>query len=209
MAHIRKATRGGVCLANTQPFAREVGGRMQVFAHNGDLPGVQEHPDLRLDVDRPIGTTDSEYAFCALLSRVRPLWRDVSAPPSVLQRLGVLASFARTIAPLGPANFIFADGDTIFAHGHQRTQADGVVRPPGLYHLRRSCPLPHRIDVPGLTVESSRTPQEVILIASVPLTDESWTPFAAGEVLAMTQGRIVARGGPCGSDAWPDATSAS
>jgi predicted glutamine amidotransferase len=35
ISHIRHATRGAVTLANTQPFARELGGRMHVFAHNG------------------------------------------------------------------------------------------------------------------------------------------------------------------------------
>ena len=41
ISHIRHATRGAVNLANTQPFAREIGGRMHVFAHNGRL----EPPD--------------------------------------------------------------------------------------------------------------------------------------------------------------------
>ena len=41
IAHIRHATQGGLSLANTQPFARELGGRMHVFAHNGMLPGVE------------------------------------------------------------------------------------------------------------------------------------------------------------------------
>ena len=40
ISHIRRATQGAVTLANTQPFLRELGGRMHVFAHNGHLPGV-------------------------------------------------------------------------------------------------------------------------------------------------------------------------
>src|SRR3970040_386769 len=35
VSHIRKATQGSVSLANTQPFTRELGGRVHVFAHNG------------------------------------------------------------------------------------------------------------------------------------------------------------------------------
>ena len=35
LSHIRRATRGPVTLANTQPFIREFGGHVHVFAHNG------------------------------------------------------------------------------------------------------------------------------------------------------------------------------
>jgi predicted glutamine amidotransferase len=37
VAHIRHAMQGGISLANTQPFVRELGGRMHVFAHNGNI----------------------------------------------------------------------------------------------------------------------------------------------------------------------------
>ena len=37
LSHLRHATRGRLSLANTQPFARELGGRLHVFAHNADL----------------------------------------------------------------------------------------------------------------------------------------------------------------------------
>ena len=35
VSHIRHATQGEVSLRNTQPFTRELGGRVHVFAHNG------------------------------------------------------------------------------------------------------------------------------------------------------------------------------
>ncbi|HEU4644615.1 MAG TPA: class II glutamine amidotransferase, partial [Burkholderiales bacterium] len=41
MSHIRKATQGELTLANSQPFTRELGGRMHVFAHNGDLSSAR------------------------------------------------------------------------------------------------------------------------------------------------------------------------
>ena len=41
IAHIRKATQGAVSLQNCHPFVRELWGRNWVFAHNGDLEGVQ------------------------------------------------------------------------------------------------------------------------------------------------------------------------
>ena len=74
ISHICGATRGGVRLQNTHPFARELGGRMHVLAHNGTLEGVFDHPDFALGRFRPIGETDSEHAFCNLLARLEGLW---------------------------------------------------------------------------------------------------------------------------------------
>ena len=42
---------------------------------------------------------------------------------------------------LGPANFIYADGDVLFAHAHRRMQADGTIAAPGLWRLNRRCPI--------------------------------------------------------------------
>ena len=61
-------------------------------------------------------------------------------PRDLLRRLRVVAAFASDIRRLGLANFIYTDGDTIFLHGHKRkSPGDGVIRPPGLYFLCRSC----------------------------------------------------------------------
>lgn len=80
ISHIRHATQGGVCLANTQPFVRELGGRAHVFAHNGDLAGIFRCDALALGSHRPVGQTDSEHAFCALLERLNEPWV-ASTPP--------------------------------------------------------------------------------------------------------------------------------
>jgi len=61
ISHIRQANRGRVCLENTHPFSRELWGCDWVFAHNGQLTGIKKTP---LQFYRPVGTTDSEYAFC-------------------------------------------------------------------------------------------------------------------------------------------------
>jgi predicted glutamine amidotransferase len=41
ISHIRRATVGGNSLANTQPFVRELGGHVHLFAHNGDFDGIE------------------------------------------------------------------------------------------------------------------------------------------------------------------------
>src|SRR5205823_7965385 len=64
IAHIRKATQGQVALENCHPFVREMWGRYWVFAHNGDLKEFQ--PRIHASF-RPVGSTDSERAFCWIM----------------------------------------------------------------------------------------------------------------------------------------------
>jgi glutamine amidotransferase len=191
VSHIRKATQGGLTLANTQPFARELGGRMHVFAHNGDLDGARLRGAHPLGAYRPLGDTDSEYAFCALLARLAPSWRG-PGEPALAARLALISEFAAALRPLGPANFLYSDGDALFVHGHKRTLADGI-RPPGLHVLCRTCAgETGAFATEGLSIASAQGAQEVALAASVPLTPgEPWRPLAEGEIVVLRGGRIV------------------
>jgi predicted glutamine amidotransferase len=192
ISHIRRATQGARTLANTQPFARELAGRMHVFAHNGLLPGIERSAHLASEHDQPIGETDSELAFCALMEGLRQLWRLTSAPPSVEARLAVVTAFAADLRQLGPANFLYADGEVLFAHGHRRIQAaTGLIEPPGLFMLSRQCShTDESVQTQGVAIAPGF--QEVMLIASVPLSAEHWRPLAEGEVVAVSAGRLLA-----------------
>lgn len=206
LAHVRKATQGAISLANTQPFRRELGGRLHVFAHNGDLK--PDDGDLHGSC-RPIGETDSERAFCRLLADLQPLWLEplvgqaqTEEPtlPSIAARVAVLRDFAAALRPRGPANFLYSDGELLIAHGHRRTQADGTIRPPGLHWLERRCPSSGCLETAGLRIDRTAAreaasdeaeEQRVVLVASVPLSDEAWQPLAEGELLVLQQGRVV------------------
>ena len=191
ISHIRHATRGRLTLANTQPFGRELGGRMHVFAHNGRLDGVDELFARSEPIFRPLGETDSELAFCLLLERMAMYWRD-DLVPSPEVRLAVVSSFAAEMRPLGPANFLYSDGEFIFAHGHRRTQSGGIIAPPGMWYLRRDCAVdPEALISAGVTIESDHAAQQLALFASVPLSNEPWRPFAEGEILVVAGGRPV------------------
>ena len=168
VSHIRKATQGALALRNCQPFARELGGSMHVFAHNGHLAGRQLKSRLPLGAFRPVGETDSEYAFCALLERLRRLWRDARRAPPLEDRFSIVAAFARGIASLGPANFLYADGDALFAHGHRRTHPDGR-RPPGLHVLSRRCRAGEaRLETGGLSIKATTPVSAIPLVTSNP-----------------------------------------
>jgi glutamine amidotransferase len=188
IAHIRKATQGERLLRNTQPFARELGGRMHLFAHNGMLPGIEDDPRFEPRRFRRIGDTDSEWAWCALLDRLAPLWE--AGVPSVTARAAVIRAFAAEVRPLGQANFLYTDGDAIFAHGHRRKDATGEVRPPGLHVLCRTCtPESDGAAITGVAIGHD-VAQHVALVASVPLSAEPWRPLGEGELLVLRGGQI-------------------
>lgn len=195
LSHIRHATQGAVSFENTQPFARELGGRSHVFAHNGDLAGVERLDTLRPSRFRPCGETDSEYAFCLLLKRLESLWLDGDGEiPALDLRLPVVQEFASSLRPLGPANFLYTDGDAVFVHGHRRRQPGREgTHPPGLHVLCRRCSgeADRGGSVPGIELESTSEVQEVFLAASVPLTLEGWRPLEEGELVVARGGSIV------------------
>ena len=194
LSHIRRATQGVVKLENTQPFSRELGGRLHVFAHNGelDIARLRRLPSGRF---QPIGETDSERAFCALLARLEPAWMHDGRSPTLEERREIIESFASDLRPLGIGNFLYSDGELLIAHSHKRHQSDGRVRPPGLQCLCRRCVQESDVDIeaPGFRLSSEDLDQSVVLVASVPLTAEGWEPLGTGEILTVAAGQILSR----------------
>jgi glutamine amidotransferase len=196
IAHVRWATQGGAALENTHPFERELGGRRHVFAHNGSLNEVERALPFESGRFRPIGATDSEHAFCVLLQRLAPLWDGAAVAPALEARLETVARFAAEAKALGAANFLYSDGEVLFAHGHRRRYEEKgrmtEPRPPGLHMLCQRCAgADPEVVCDGLTV--SVPEREVVLLASVPLTDGPWVPLPEGAVVALEAGREVAR----------------
>lgn len=193
ISHIRLATMGEATLSNTQPFARELGGRVHVFAHNGDLPDIHRHRAIVAGRFQPLGQTDSELAFCNLLSRLAPLWDAARGEvPALARRLEIVSGFAGELRGCGTANLLYCDSDALFVHSHRRTPPGSHEVHPGLHVLERNC----REAVPDLSgsgVVLRTVRQALTLIASVPLTDEAWRPLDEGELLVIQGGRITER----------------
>lgn len=187
IGHIRHATQGELALRNTQPFQREAAGRMHLFAHNGDLNQFIHNPK-RFPTGHflPIGETDSERAFCVLMNRISAVWQDGRPDPDV--RLAVVADFAARMRALGPANFLYSDGELLFVHSDRRRQADGTIAAPGLYLLQCAESGTQHID--GIEIEGGSNNPGVML-ASVPLDDRHWVPLPEGEVMMFCDGILV------------------
>jgi glutamine amidotransferase len=178
IAHIRKATQGHVALENCHPFVRELWGRYWVFAHNGDL----KHFSPSLDgAFRPVGSTDSERAFCYLLQQLRRRFGD--APPALDALNIAVDDLTREIAAHGVFNMMLSDGSALFAHCSTK-----------LHYIVRQYPFAQaRLSDEDLSVDFSEvtTPNDrVALIVTEPLTtNETWLPFTPGELKLFVDGQ--------------------
>jgi predicted glutamine amidotransferase len=180
IAHIRKATQGVVALENCHPFRRELWGRYWVFAHNGDLPDFCPDP---AGFYQPVGTTDSEKAFCLILTTLRQAFPD--GKPAIPDLYATLAEISEQISQTGIFNYLLSDGESFFAHCS--TQLSYLVRqaPFGAAHLLDQ---DLTVDFQELTRPSDR----VAMIATQPLTDnEIWTALQPGELLVFQDGRPI------------------
>jgi len=192
ISHIRYATQGKVALKNTQPYSRELGGQRHVFCHNGNLSDFNAKAHF-IDYN-PIGDSDSELAFCYLLSKLKKLWQ--VNKPTLNDRARVVKSVFDYFATLGPANFLYSDGDYLYAYANKRTQKNGDMKPPGMFYLLRECSCrPDENQLTGVTikeVEKDLTRQQkLVLFSSVPLSQENWQPFVANQLIITKQGVIV------------------
>jgi glutamine amidotransferase len=180
IAHVRRKTRGKVSLANTHPFVRELWGRNFVFAHNGTIKRVSELP---LGGFRPMGQTDSEHAFCALLSALQ---HDFPAPPKSRSELAAaIAAHAGRIGKHGSLNMLLGDGHQLYARCATK-----------LHYLIRQAPFRKAtladedvcVDFAALTTPRDR----VAVIATSPLTrDETWISGEPNTLWVFRRGKLV------------------
>ena len=168
IAHVRKARHPPVPgMLNTHPFIHACCNREWVFAHNGMVPEViawQTTGPLCL----PDGETDSEYAFCHLLTGIAEAYEQAQRPAWLAR----LAQLTEKIAALGKFNFLLSDGQELIAYGHDRLH--------------------------GLELDDESGRQ--VIIATEPLSDGPWQPFAARELRVYRDGRQIAQPGGATAD---------
>lgn len=181
IAHIRKATQGVVALENCHPFVRELGGRHWLFAHNGNLADYRPALD---GVYQPVGSTDSEQAFCALLQGLREAFPG-TGPATMAEAFDTVAALLPGIRRHGEFNFLLSNGQGLLAHCTSR-----------LWYVVREWPFreAHLADM-DMSIDFARetAPEDrVAVIATAPLTDnEEWTAFAPDELILFQDGRPV------------------
>ena len=183
VSHIRQATHGRVCLENTHPFTRELWGRNWAFAHNGKLKKIKRWP---LVYYKPIGSTDSEYAFCWVLDQLRQRFPKPPSRPQTLWR-AINALFA-VVDENGVFNALLSDAKHLYAYCSTK-----------LAWVTRRAPFGEAslIDT-EMTIDFSdeTTPNDVVsVVATRPLTDnEEWHILKKGDFLVFLDGEPVKGG---------------
>jgi glutamine amidotransferase len=170
VAHIRKAKFPPInTLNNTHPFQRVCCGKGWVFAHNGLVPDIVEMEQANdSPICWPTGDTDSEYAFCHLLSHIAQNIRHSPAADSSAS-FATVAMVSELIASHGKFNFLMSEGEYLIAYGHDR-----------LHYLERCS-----------------AAAASVMIATEPLSaGEGWIPFAPGELRIYHAGRLVEQNQP-------------
>lgn len=206
MAHIRYATQGEVSLENVHPFSREMWGIQWSFAHNGEVPlftnvsadnvpllGRTTSKDLHYN---PVGDTDSEAVFCAILNALKAEF------PEGLPTLPVLHEFLSYVCE-GIIkdhshdtifNFLLGCGQyTMFAYSWPGARQGSPVWN-GLFYLIREPPFSTAklLDVDyTIDFRTVTTPQDrVAVITTKPLTEEAgWREMKRGELLMFNRGK--------------------
>jgi glutamine amidotransferase len=177
IAHIRKATQGGIALENCHPFIRECWGINWVFAHNGDLHGFEPELDSGY---RPVGNTDSERAFCFVLQQLRQ--RFGAQAPAFSDLCSFLQQLCNEVAQFGTFNMMLSNGAALFVYCS--TKLHYIIRQ-FPFNTARLSDQDMSIDFAEVTTPKDR----VAVIATEPLTNnEIWEAFAPGEFKVFVDG---------------------
>jgi glutamine amidotransferase len=210
MGHIRYATVGNVNLANVHPFSREMWGIEWCFAHNGEVPMFDKEPTRKLTalsaeiVDakctdesyyNPVGSTDSEATFCAILNALRQRFNKLPSLPVLYEAIQKLCDEIVQEEPdLTIFNFMLTAGPhTLWVYSWPGSRPGSKVWN-GLHYTTREYPfttchlrdIDYALDFSTCTTKDDR----VSVIATQPLTDdEQWTEISRGELILFDQGR--------------------
>ena len=181
IAHVRYSSGSSVTYKNTHPFQRELNGREFVFAHNGTLHNYRGFNTGRF---KPVGETDSEYAFCHILNSIEneriSSWTD--------KNFKWLHNKLNEINEFGNFNCLLSDGEYLFCYydknGHN-----------GLCFVQRKAPfnIVHLKDEDfEINLSEKKDPsQKGFIIATRRLTDERWENFLPAELMVFKNGEII------------------
>lgn len=186
IAHVRQESISSISHKNTHPFQRELNGVEFSFAHNGTL---KDYMSLDTSNFKPVGDSDSEYAFCHLLNRIK----DKNIQKWDKNYFKWLYNQIREINEHGYFNCLLSNGEYLFSYYDTNSHKS-------LYYI------PH--DVIYNNLDLSDTDYKIRLelneekdykgyiIATEPLTDDKWQKFNPGELIVFKEGNIIFKTSP-------------
>lgn len=165
------------------------------FCHNGHVPLFEDHPNHCLgDVPGeryyyPVGDTDSEKTFCAILNALRAQFPDTM--PSLPVLYENIQSLCREIVDYDRTgtifNFLLTCGPHVLWVYSWPGKRPGSVVWNGLHYIVRSKDTNlHDADI---SVRVKGYGDSVCIVATKPLTDdEEWIELKAGELIVPDNG---------------------
>lgn len=118
LAHIRKASVGGLSYVNSHPFARrDRHGRLWVMIHNGT---IFDSPELAPYKQRQRGETDSERILYYLVDQINAGQGESHTELLNKDRFAVVNQVIHKITPKNKVNLLIYDGELLYIHtNHQ------------------------------------------------------------------------------------------
>jgi predicted glutamine amidotransferase len=173
IGHVRHASKGSRNMANTHPFRQTFSGTPVVFAHNGTLCNLPTPNRFN-----PAGETDSERAFCLLLS-----WMDDNQVR--FSDFEAIEKWLRKLNEHGDMNLLFSNGLEFFAY-RDINGYKGLC----LTHRQATFATINLADEDWeVDLSQEKKPSERgFVVATRPLTEESWTNLNKGRLLVIRAG---------------------
>lgn len=181
ISHVRLATKGGENLKNTHPFKRVLNGKDYVFAHNGTIKDFNKY---KLGKFYPDGETDSEHIFCYLMEKISAknisVWNEDDFDWLHEQLLEINES--------GSLNCLMSDGEHLFCYRDKNGWRDlNYVFRKSPFEVVRLVDEDFEINL----AEEKRPTQRGFIVATDPLTNESWMKILKGNLMVFKDGDIV------------------
>lgn len=182
ISHIRQANVGAVSLLNTHPFHRLLWGKTWTYAHNGQL---ESSGSLPIAHHHPLGSTDSERAFCWIVEQLQVRFGDQEPSLDILST--ALSELSLQLKQRGVFNMMLSDGVRLFCFCTTK-----------LHWITRRAPFKKAtlsdeeviIDFKEVTTDKD----VVTVIATQPLThDETWQQMAEGDLCVFEGGEVVSQ----------------
>lgn len=114
IAHIRKASKGGIEYRNSHPFVlRDKTDRAWTLAHNGT---IFESPELEPYVYRQKGQSDSERILYYLVDRINATMGEGKEELTPEERFAAVDEVVHTVTPENKVNLLIYDGELFYVH---------------------------------------------------------------------------------------------
>lgn len=182
--HLRRASWGGLSDANTQPFKRAYARRAWMFAHSGNLGRRLElADDARFE---PVGTSDSETLFCALMNRLASTGARSLGDVDPSQ----LAAWFEELGEAGDVTSVWSDGRDLIAYAGRGSES--LFLTPLLPPLEQLA-LSNEALAVNFTVRGPLLRRCAVVSSSALSGGIASEPVNNGELLVVREGAVIHR----------------